>query len=403
MILLVAVILLFVVAAMAVLAIDIVGFYTARSEAQLAADGAALAGARVMANSGATSDPAVLGPIAQAAALSTASLVAQQNRVGGKLVQPSEVAVTSVGESTYNPRITVRVTRQDLPTFFARIWGRSQITVSASATAEVYNPSGANISLGTGGTVAPTGVKPWLLPNLSPRDGAPIFDPGGSIIDNSLVGFTWPLTARCSSCTGLLGTPIAGQYYPGAIDPDDFPVPARSLPVCSAGFTDYQLAVAASVEKRIACGGVPEANVQIDTNIYPGARDADTVQAVKCLVHDRGADGDSDSIDTLSVPSPPFQYVAGNANPVSSAVSHNVLVSDSLVTVPVYKVVGGNTTSPVQIVGFLQVFLNRTGGTMTTQATATIVNMSGCGETATTQPVLGTGASAIPVRLVADP
>jgi uncharacterized membrane protein len=54
-IVLVAVVLLFVVGAMAVLAIDLVTFYTARSEAQLAADGAALAGARVLANSGFTS------------------------------------------------------------------------------------------------------------------------------------------------------------------------------------------------------------------------------------------------------------------------------------------------------------------------------------------------------------
>ena len=47
-----------VVGAMAALSIDVVTIYTARSEAQLAADGAALAGARVLANSGMTSDVA---------------------------------------------------------------------------------------------------------------------------------------------------------------------------------------------------------------------------------------------------------------------------------------------------------------------------------------------------------
>jgi uncharacterized membrane protein len=41
---LVAVVMLFVVGAMAALSIDVVTLYTARSEAQLAADGAALAG-----------------------------------------------------------------------------------------------------------------------------------------------------------------------------------------------------------------------------------------------------------------------------------------------------------------------------------------------------------------------
>ena len=53
---LVAVFMLFVVGAMAALSIDVVTLYTARSEAQLAADGAALAGARAFANSGVTSD-----------------------------------------------------------------------------------------------------------------------------------------------------------------------------------------------------------------------------------------------------------------------------------------------------------------------------------------------------------
>src|SRR6202522_4301622 len=53
---LVAVFTLFVVGAMAALSIDVVTIYTARSEAQLAADSAALAAARVLANSGATSD-----------------------------------------------------------------------------------------------------------------------------------------------------------------------------------------------------------------------------------------------------------------------------------------------------------------------------------------------------------
>ena len=53
---LVAVFMLFVIGAMAALSIDVVTLYTARSEAQLAADAAALAGARVLANSGMTSD-----------------------------------------------------------------------------------------------------------------------------------------------------------------------------------------------------------------------------------------------------------------------------------------------------------------------------------------------------------
>src|SRR5208282_1239520 len=83
---LVAVFMLFIVGAMAALSIDVVTLYTARSEAQLAADSAALAAARVLANSGATSATgATLGlmPQAQLLAQKVAMQVAEQNQVGG--------------------------------------------------------------------------------------------------------------------------------------------------------------------------------------------------------------------------------------------------------------------------------------------------------------------------------
>ena len=71
---------------------------------------------------------------------------------------------------------------------FLRILGRTQVAVSASATAEAYNPSGVSISLGAGGPIAPACVKPWLLPNLNPIGSGPIFNSNGSIVDNTLVG-----------------------------------------------------------------------------------------------------------------------------------------------------------------------------------------------------------------------
>ncbi len=176
---LVAVFILFVVGAMAALSIDVVTLYTARSEAQLAADAAALAAARALANSGATSNSALM-PAAEIMANSVAVQVAQSSLVGGRylIAANNEVAV-SFADSGNNacvsafplsdPCVTVRVQRTDLPTFFARIWGQTQSTIAATATAEAYNPSG-----GTGTTatpslpVAPTCVKPWLLPNLDP-------------------------------------------------------------------------------------------------------------------------------------------------------------------------------------------------------------------------------------------
>ena len=169
---LVAVFMLAVVGAMAALSIDVVTLYTARSEAQLAADAAALAGARMLANSGMTSDPTdvALASNAETLASAVASQVAQSNQVGGRNLAAGEVTVSfpnggSLGFGT-NPQVKVQVQRTDLPTFFARIWGSNQLMVKASATAEAYNPSGANALGVTVAPVAPSCVKPWVLPNL---------------------------------------------------------------------------------------------------------------------------------------------------------------------------------------------------------------------------------------------
>src|ERR1017187_5655681 len=171
---------LFVIGAMAALSIDVVTLYTARSEAQLAADAAALAGARVLANSGMTSDPTGgLTAGAETLAGAVALQVGQQSQVGGRNLVAANGEVVLVGftgtatnpcTAPTNPCITIHVQRTDLPTFFARIWGTMKVTVTASATAEAYNPSGANLLSGTTPPVAPMCVKPWLLPNMDPRD-----------------------------------------------------------------------------------------------------------------------------------------------------------------------------------------------------------------------------------------
>lgn len=419
-ILLVAIVLLFVVGAMAVLAIDLVTIYTARSEAQLAADGAALAGARVMANSGATSaDPTnlALETSAQNLATAMAKQVAVRNRVGGRLLNPAEVDVTfppSIGD-VLNPRVTVRVSRTDLPTFFARIWGQTQTTVAASATAEAYNPSGINaIVAGTGPPIAPACVKPWLLPNLDPLNpGNPIFDVAfGTIQDRALLGS--PLASfqfACSTddCSSLsTSTPTEWKFYPAA--QASLPAPTQSLPACGALYNAYQLSIAGCVQTPIACGGVtvvPSSMVAIDQAPYtPNGtnRMADTVTAINCLAH--STTGNGDRVDPAA--SPLFQFVAGADNPVAGAVGSDVMVTDSLVTVPVFdsSLPWPPTSTPptVQVIGFVQLFLNPdgtappAGGPIST----TVINIAGCGNTATGQPVLGNGASTIPVRLIAQ-
>jgi len=440
-ILLVAVFMLFVVGAMAALSIDVVTFYTTRSEAQLAADAAALAGARVLANSGMTTFPAnpALVLNAETLAISIANQVATHNLVGGRnLVAPAEVTVT-IDDITApsNPRVTVQTKRTDVPTFFARILGSQQVTVAASATAEAYNPSSPTVIATPGGggpPVAPICVKPWLLPNIDPTQtnagGNPIFSPSGAIYNPSLVGQSWPNTTApsnpnpnglyalckgdCSPSGGGITAPSPGAYYPGAAA--DFPAPTQALPACSNGFNAYQLAVAGCMQQPISCGVT--SNINIDTISYGTTRDADTVQAAECLIHYTAA-GDSDSIDPTVVPSPPFQFLAGNQNPIvlsgAMPAGSDVMVSDSIVTIPVINYPPGAPT-PVEVIGFLQVFLNPQSTTTLPYPTpslpappgsielpATIINMAGCGNTVTGNPVFGNGASPVAVRLISPP
>ena len=90
------------------------------------------------------------------------------------------------------------------------------------------------------------------------------------------------------------------------------------------------------------------------------------------------------------------------------------MVSDSLVTIPVINNPPGTPANPsVTVIGFLQVFLNPSasstmpyapaGPASTNEIPATIINMAGCGTSATGQPILGNGASPVAVRLISPP
>ena len=86
------------------------------------------------------------------------------------------------------------------------------------------------------------------------------------------------------------------------------------------------------------------------------------------------------------------------------------MVSDSLVTVPVFDN-GNGTVTPTgnQLVGFVQLFLNPDStpsldsGPSSGQVNTTIINMAGCGPGPAAQPILGNGASPVAVRLISGP
>jgi hypothetical protein len=425
-IVLVAVFMLGAVGAMAALSIDVVTLYTARSEAQLAADAGALAGARALANSGATSDATgALMALAEPIASNVAIQVAQSSMVGGRnLVAANGEVVVNFADSpktpcvalkpVTNPCVTVSVQRTDLPTFFARIWGSTQIKVAASATAEAYNPtnisgSGVNSNL----PIAPTCVKPWLLPNLDPRAGVPgvpvgttIFDPAaGTVTDTNLLGWNTPMGTRLRARNTALA-PMVWRYYAG--DPISFPAPTQARPSCATPLTTpYEWSIAGCVQTPIACNST---SVQVDASgsYTTPIRNSETADAVNCLTNtSTGAGGDT--VASTNPPTVPFEFVAGDSNPIPGASGNNVTVSNSLVTVPVIDSASASwppNPPQVQVIGFVQLFLNADGTPTATagagvgQVETTIINLVGCGTSSTGTPIMGNGASAVAVRLV---
>jgi hypothetical protein len=436
---LVAVFMLAVIGAMAALSIDVVTLYTARSEAQLAADAAALAGARVLANSGMTSaSTSAVGNNAVTLALAVATQVAASSTVGGRTLNPGaspcvagqEICVNipqTGADFVANPQVSVQVQRIDLPTFFARVFGQTTIAVKASATAEAYNPSSLQgTGAGPGLPIAPMCVKPWLLPNISPTTtGGPIFSPTtGAIADATLLGWqpvgfgatAYRLRSDCTTdcATQPANNPQVWRYYPG--DPADFTPPLATSVACTgcAGFNSYQLSIAGCVQAPISCNGIVHVyTANTDPNL-----DVETGAAVNGLTHSSGNGGDSvdNAVSTPPKGSEPFQFLAGTENPIvlSSTLTAGteVMLSDSLVTVPVIDstTIWPPTAYPqVQIIGFLQLFLNPTGAQapFNGRIHAQVINVVGCGTPATGgatgQTILGNGASPVAVRLISAP
>jgi hypothetical protein len=118
--------------------------------------------------------------------------------------------------------------------------------------------------------------------------------------------------------------------------------------------------------------------------------------------------GGGDSVDINAPPSPPFQFVAGGNNPIPGLAGNAIMVSDSLVTVPVIDTSGAWPRPgypQVQIIGFVQLFLNPTGAAapFSGHIRTEVINLTGCGTGATGQPILGNGASPVAVRLISPP
>jgi len=413
--------------AMAALSIDVVTLYLAREETQRAADAAALAAAKLISVSGITgladpdTDPSSWTKIC-GGSTSLASIIAQaaaqENGVAGSAA--NHVTVTySAGAGPgnqdctplsaqfgVNPLVTVLVTRDGMPTLFSRIWSRATNSVSATATAEVFNPSNSG-SLTPGGDVPPVTprcVKPWIIPNTDFQTGSYFVNPtSGAILNqtivlngggsgNSGIGEALTLTNACgvgADCTAQENsTPGPSSYIPALISPPAVAVP----PSCAS--VDYQNAIAGCDGNTVyACGTVNGATADLTFN--PGA---DTATAAACMIRQAGQ-------DTIDVSSYPFQIKAGPSNPI--APSNQVITSsDSIVTLPIYDSSSNlpNLSHPqVTIVGFLQVFIDNVipgPGPATGSMNVHVLNIAGCGNDASTT-LSAPGTSPVPIRLIA--
>jgi Flp pilus assembly protein TadG len=435
--------------AMAALSIDIGTLYEAKAEAQRSADAAAVAAARTISISGITGDPGNLSsswrPICGGAtglATLTAIQVAQQNLIAGIAVPSGQVTVTygagpagassptCVGAANFgvNPIVMVKVQRTNLPIFFARVFSLfgskfSNTGVSATASAEVYNPSGSG-TVGPGMVpVTPRCVKPWIVPNIDPTLGAGS-PPFVSVLDGSIsrqgispagiIGATFNLVSDCipgaANClvvgTGIIANPPTSgggiiHYVPALVTSN-----SGAVPSCFAG-DDFSKAIVGCDQSTVyACGTPLGANADFNENpVNPTAATGDTSTAIQCLTNS-GAGG-ADNLTTAF----PYQIRAGFGNPLVQKdlgrvnTDDVITTSNSIVTLPIYDngvgaALAPPPTPPVTIVGFLQVFINSVDPTG--NINVTVLNVAGCSNTAAGNPT-ASGTSPVPVRLITPP
>jgi hypothetical protein len=405
------------VLAMAALAVDVLALYVARSEAQRAADAGALAAAKMFAFTGYTSNFAITqaqlcvngGAGSTAAANKAAETVISQNTVAGQAATLQNITCDLITQPE-NPRVTITVHRTGLPVLFGRIWAAAASSVSATASAEAFNPSGGSVP------IAVASVKPWLIPNCLDALCATgpkyftttfgIFNSGAFIgtqqtfsqmnQNNNFVGplppngVKWwyyaldpPAPNNCPSSGALSCTQVGNSGPPGAVYRDNI--------ACSNTAFQY------SCGQQIATGQPVQFNNSPGGSLNPRA-----VEGVTCLIH-ASSSGSGNGQDIISSGLPPVIITGGSNNP-NPALQNvpNISRSDSVVTVPVYA--GGNacptsgSSCSAIVIGFLQLGIQDVGGSG--DFDAVIMNASPCNPANTGTPVTGGALSSIPVRLI---
>jgi len=152
---------------------------------------------------------------------------------------------------------------------------------------------------------------------------------------------------------------------------------------------------------------VPNGNTA-DLSENPGGSAGDAATAVQCVIHQGTVGSTASGQDTLDNTVFPFQISAGSSNPLG--ITGQITSSNSIVSLPIYDntqpgvVFAAGSTTPVTIVGFLQVFINYVNpdGSLF----VTVLNVAGCGNGGPASSPVGTavtGTSPVPVRLITHP
>jgi hypothetical protein len=445
-ILIVAVSMIFILG-MAGLGIDLASLYVGRSQAQRAADAAALAGAQALVSS-TTGDPCVSGgsgsisSACEAVARQAAEAVGNQNPVAGVSPGIGDSDITFPSTSVNDPQVQVIAARDSahsnpMPTFFVKIFGITTANVSAKAVAEAYT------SNGSGPPVGATCVKPWLVPNCDPGNttGTPnkLCSSGvGSFVDVLSGGLSSTLTrSAVQAPTGPIGETLTlkpgspggaaapGQYY--AVYIPDTSQAATQCPACasqspggggSGSAAVYRTNIECCNNTPIVCG-----SSSVTLQSTAGNMVGPTAQGVNCLIHQSGSSftgGSNCGQDRMGGIGNPcggvfpsyvtdYNITAGANNPyLDQGINVPSQNSDSVVALPIWDgtPLQSGQNSNVNIVGFLRVFVQGNDKSQQGTVYGTVLGVTSCGGGGSGPgnpgggPIVASGGSPVPVRLI---
>jgi Putative Flp pilus-assembly TadE/G-like len=454
---------------MCALSVDLVAGYLARVQCQRAADAAALAGAKAFAG-GCTTSGCTAGSATETLATQNAIAVAAQNPVMG-LAPASTTVSTSFDYSrdvlssggSGEPQITVTVYRDSthndaMPTFFAKIFGINYMDISASATAEAFNPGGTGTNVGVGC------VKPFLVPNCDPNfpvatgnteantncpctgQGLANGDCAGGLstgnymsyyVDPNTGNAVHPLDCQWDS-TNNQCNPSSGDIGAPWVLHDNGGVPSQwyTIAFTSQSGMQYSQYIRECAPRSVACQGT--------LSSLNGKKVGPTDAGLDCLIHSCGAGGCSgqcpatgvvnnlpDGLNNgqdymcapyalpgavaqsscpTSTPTSPFTVVAGANNPYGYTAGQTFDAtnggSDSLANVVLYDgapLASGGSTVTVQ--GYMSLFFQdalHSSSYDTINAVITQVGGCGTGGSGSTTPNVNSagGGTFIPIRLI---